>query len=87
MDEYKHLDREQGACVTIELSMEEVARIVISKNYGVHRFLSALVREMREDNMRQNIKWSEKYPIEEYGTLMKDDLCAGIQALLDKGLH
>ena len=42
IDDYKHLDETDP--LSINLTMEEVAELVIMKNYGVHRLLSSIVR-------------------------------------------
>lgn len=86
MDEYRHLDKAVGSCITVELSMEEVARIAIRKNYGLHRLLSAIVREKRAENERLNREYARTHPEYDH-VLMDDELCAGIEALLNKGLY
>ena len=69
VDQYKHLNEENE--LGINLGMEEVAKFVVSRNYGAHRFLSAMVHELRENSM-------EGYP-----SKMADK----IAEMLDEGIY
>lgn len=84
IDTYKHLDA--STKVSIELSMEDIARRCVSLNYGAHRLLSALVHELRSaartqrDNaLRRDPSNEDRYP----GT---SELADGIEKLLNSGL-
>lgn len=70
VDQYKHLNRENE--LGINLGMEEVAEFVVSKNYGSHRFLSAMVHELR-DQQRAN----------DHVSPMADE----IERMLDEGIY
>jgi hypothetical protein len=91
-DTYKHLGEDSHANVQIELSMEELARRICSRNYGAHRFLSALVDELRKQAGGEEIA----YPSSTYGNEAKageqkmsegkiaSPLADGIEPLLEK---
>jgi hypothetical protein len=50
IDRYKHLNDTDPPTITI--SMEELVAMVNGMNYGVHRFLSELIRQRRADPLR-----------------------------------
>lgn len=86
IDFYRNIDNDPNEGIVISISMDEIARIAISKNYGVHRLLSSLVREIRARNEVDNKEYAEKYP--DIDTpLRSDDLASGIEDLLNKGLY
>lgn len=61
IDEYKHLDNDPSCRIRMEMTIPEVVKAVVSQNYGTHRFLSALVHELRA---RQDSEYpSELAPI------------------------
>lgn len=47
LDYYKHLDEDPTYRLRMEMTMPEVVKAVVRQNYGTHRFLSALVHELR----------------------------------------
>ena len=46
VDQYKHLNIKNE--LGVNCGMEEMAKFVVSQNYGAHRLLSAMVHELRE---------------------------------------
>ena len=71
-DDYRHLNDCEGSCkAKVELTIPELYRMVDSCNYGMHRFLSELVKE------------SETAPTSQ----RRKKLAQGIRALLDDGLY
>jgi hypothetical protein len=82
IDTYKHLGPLQ-----FELPMENLARAMCDQNYGVHRFLSTLVHELRakkkslsEESQKYNLSWEPE--TDEYRSPLAD----GIERLLNEGL-
>lgn len=77
---YDHLDKRSP--IQITLSMEKLAELVENSNYGVHRFLSALIRlrkkklEIRTKNYQEKEYGFEPYP---------DRLMNEIERLLNEG--
>lgn len=47
IDEYKHLD--DGDPLLLSAEIPEVARMIVAKNYGASRMLSAMVYALREN--------------------------------------
>jgi hypothetical protein len=47
IDSYKHLDDDPAYLIKIQFTMPELVKMVVAQNYGAHRFLSALVHELR----------------------------------------
>ncbi len=46
IDCYNHLNDELP--VSLTMTIPELAKVVVAQNYGTHRFLSALVHELRK---------------------------------------
>ena len=46
IDHYKHLDKDYP--LRVEMTVPDVAAAIVAQNYGTHRFLSALVHELRK---------------------------------------
>lgn len=70
IDTYKHLDEDPLYRIKIELTMPELVQRVVKQNYGTHRFLSALVHELRA-------KENPKYP-SELAPIIEDALNRGL---------
>ena len=47
-DMYKHMNKYDS--IKLELDMNDLAKFILNKNYGVHRFLSALREEAMKDD-------------------------------------
>lgn len=82
IDTYKHLGPLQ-----YELPMEDLAKAMCNQNYGAHRFLSALVHELRakakrycEDRQKRDPK--QHIPDSE----QRSPLADGIEFLLNQGM-
>ena len=88
IDFYKHLEKVHP--FTVELSMDDIARKCVKLNYGVHRLLSSLVRELRAANKRHEEKWNEQHPDDDPSenphTGKDSPLAKGIEELLNQGL-
>jgi hypothetical protein len=69
--EYDHLNADNPINATVD--MDELAKRVVLLNYGAHRFLSALVRALREAS-----KWKYRE---------NNELADEIEKLLNAGLH
>lgn len=65
---YDHLNRTDPICLPLDL--DELARLLVRSNYGVQRFLSALVRARKVDTARAG---------------QPDRLMSEIQRLLEEG--
>ena len=82
IDTYKHLGPLQ-----FELPMEDLAKAMCNQNYGAHRFLSALVHELRAKSKQ----YCENRLKREPGRHIPDSesrspLADGIERLLNEGL-
>lgn len=66
----------------VEIDIPQLVVMVNSLNYGTHRFLSALVDELREKQEKFNAEMNAKYKdrLDE-----KSELAEGINELLQKG--
>jgi hypothetical protein len=69
LDEYKHLDDDPNNRLRMEMTMPEVVKAVVAQNYGTHRFLSAMVHELRA-------KEDKEYP-SELAPILEDALNRG----------
>ena len=69
IDQYKHLDEDPAYRIKIQLTMPELAKMVVAQNYGTHRFLSALVHELRANE-------DKKY-LSEFAPILEDALNRG----------
>jgi len=57
---YKHLD-EQGNCnVNINLNMKQIAEMVNSANYGLHRFLSETIDIKKRSEYEDERKFADE---------------------------
>ena len=67
-----------------ELPMQDLAKAMCDQNYGVHRFLSALVHELRakEKQHQERCKAQERECIPDGASPLAD----GIERLLNDGL-
>ncbi len=70
-DQYKHLNKQSVYNVQVELGMEQLAHMVVAKNYGAVRLLSAMI-----DELRTTKKYGRTSP-----------LADGIEKLLNDGLY
>jgi hypothetical protein len=69
---YDHMNPDSA--LTIKIPMEQLVKDVVELNYGAHRLLSALVRELREH---------QKDRLYQDGSPLAD----GIEELLNQGLY
>lgn len=69
LDEYKHLDADPNYRLRMEMTIPEVVKAVVAQNYGTHRFLSAMVHELRA-------KEDKEYP-SELAPILEDALNRG----------
>lgn len=74
-DFYSGLNKDSK--LRVEIDIPQLAVMVNSLNYGTHRFLSALVDELREK--QENAKYGDDRLNE------KSELAEGINELLQKG--
>ena len=65
---YDHLDP-----IKVDLDLDGLASTLVNSNYGVHRFLSALIKQRERHRERRG--WGE------------DELMQEIEKLLNRGLH
>jgi hypothetical protein len=49
IDDYKHLDADPAYGIKMEMTIPQLVKYVVAQNYGTHRFLSALVHELRAE--------------------------------------
>jgi hypothetical protein len=82
IDTYKHLGPLQ-----FELPMENLARAMCDQNYGVHRFLSTLVHELRAKE-KKLVEDRQKRDPKRYipDSEQRSPLADGIERLLNEGL-
>lgn len=79
IDTYKHLGPLQ-----FELPMQDLAKAMCDQNYGVHRFLSALVYELRAKEKQHQER--RKAAGREWTSYGASPLADGIERLLNDGL-
>lgn len=75
---YDHLN-EQDPIIDGVINLDEFVQRLVEKNYGVHRFLSALIRARESSPRYQKLK--EEFP--DY----QDKLTEGLKELLERGLY
>lgn len=57
---YKHLENDKSCNVNIELNMEQLAQMVCSANYGLHRFISEVIDIKRQSEWEQDHEFSNE---------------------------
>jgi hypothetical protein len=82
VDTYRHLEKDQP--LTLTLPMDDLAKQLVALNYGVHRMLSSLVRELRVAQAQRAAEYATRHPGEEnaYGP---SPLADGLEKLLNDG--
>jgi hypothetical protein len=83
IDSYKHLNEDSKLTMTID--MEDLVSKIASMNYGTHRFLSALVHELRKRRRILQEDCAERYP--NHSPVEDSPLAKGIEDLLNAGLY
>lgn len=82
MDEYKHLDKDTP--FRFDFDSDQIAKVVVKTNYGVHRLLCAIIKERRTHKDSEDLKCREQYGID-YNTY-PDELADELQKLIERGL-
>jgi hypothetical protein len=83
IDFYKHLDTSDP--VALAIPMDKLAREVCALNYGAHRFLSAMVHELRARNAATLEKWREEGHIPVLPEYEHSPLADAIEKALNEG--